>query len=202
MKNGEVFLRAAPSFLMRSGQGNAELGPTIQAESGRPPALKLGVSRSFVQVVGWMWLGLMIAGLGVPRGYSQDSPHARSDTAFANASLDVGKATPLREAEHFSSLREAVQPDIVLPDIYILVPARISAPEKISSRGSGDESAAKDFSLIDTATLKQQLQKAENDLRSLRNERIRLRKRMEQFKIHSVNGANGSMRKRMEMELL
>jgi len=196
MKNGEFVLRGAPSFLMKE---NAELGPTIQAESGGPPVLKFGVSRSFVQVVGWMLLGMMIAGPEVPRGYSQNSRLARSDTAIAKASLDVGKAAPSKESEHFSSPRKAVQPDIVLPDIYIIVRARVSEPEKISSRGSADEPAAKGYSPIDTTTLEQQLQKAENDLRSLRNERIRLGKRMEQFKIHSVNGANGSVRKRPEL---
>jgi len=199
MKNGEVALRTAPRFLMRGGQGSAELGPTIQAESGRPPALQLGVSRSFVQVVGWMLLGLIIVGSDVPRGYSQDSHLARSDTTIAKASLDGGEATPPRESKHFSSSRKAVQPDIVLPDIYIRVPARISEPEKISPRRSADELAAKGYSPIDTATLEQHLQKAENDLKSLRNACIRLRKRMEQFKTDSAQGANGSVGKRTEL---
>jgi len=196
MKNGEFVLRAAPSFLMKE---NAELGPTIQAESGGPLVLKFGVSRSFVQVVGWMLLSMMIAGPDVPRGYSQNSRLARSDTTIAKASLYGSEATPHSESKHFSSPRKAIQPDIVLPDIYILVPARISEPEKISSHGNADEPAAKGYSLVDTITLEQQLQKAENELRALRNERIRLWKRMEQFKIHSVNGANGSVRKRPEL---
>jgi len=193
MENSRVGLHLAPQFLKRERQGNAGPGPTFQAEYGGPPASKFSVSRRPVQVVGWMLFGLIIAGPNLSPLHSQDSRHAQANNAKAKELLAKRVTTPAKAAAPSSLSSKAVQPEIILPDIYIAVPARAAKSSEAS------ESASESAAPRDTTTLEQKLQKAESELRSLRNEHNRLIKDMELFKTRPVKGANRPVGQQREL---
>jgi hypothetical protein len=172
MKNGRVGVRVASKF---------------QAEFGGPPILKFGVSRRFAQVVGSMLLGAIIAGPNLPLLHAQDSRLAKTSDTKSPKSLAGRETTPPKESASISSTPKTVQSDIVLPDIFIPVP------------GTAVEFAAPSPAPIDTAKIKQQLQKAESELKSLQRERERLLKNLEQQKTRSVKGVNRSAVQRTEL---
>jgi hypothetical protein len=189
MKNGKVGLRAAPNSLMRIFQGKAGPGPIIQTDSGGPAVSKFAASGRFVQVFGWMLLGLIVAGPNLPSLHSQDSRLARVNDAKSKESPAEREATPAKESKQLSPPQKAVQPDIVLPDIYISIPAPAEASEP----------AVQNHSPVDTTTLKQRLQKAEGELESLQHERTRLMKNLEQMKTRPVKGANRPVGQKTEL---
>jgi len=111
MKNGEISLHAAPL-------------PPI--ESVANPAGKSKFSRRCLQVVAGIFLGLIIVIPDLSRVHSQDARHApleQTKTELAIAESDDALESPTNLLSP-----KAVQPDIVLPDIFIPVPADISAP--------------------------------------------------------------------------
>jgi hypothetical protein len=193
MENSRVGLHLAPQFLKRDRQGKAGPGPTFQAEFGGPPALKFTVSRRLVQVVGWMLFGVIIAGPNLSPLHSQDSRHAPAYNAKAKESVAKRARTPANESSLSSPSSKAVQPEIILPDIYIAVPARAAKSSEASDPASASVAPR------DTTTLKQKLQKAESELRTLRNEHSRLMKDMEQFKTRPIKGANRPVGQQREL---
>jgi hypothetical protein len=193
MENSRVGLHLVPQFLKRDRQGNAGPGPTFQAEFGGPPVSKFIVSRRLVQVVGWMLFGVIIAGPNLPPLHSQDSRHAPANKAKAKESVAKRVTTPANESALSSPSSKAVQPEIILPDIYIAVPPRAAKPSE------APEAASESAVPRDTTALKQKLQKAESELRSLRNEQGRLMKDMEQFKTRPVKGANRPVGQQREL---
>lgn len=183
MEKSRVGLHLAPPFLTRDRQGNAGPGPTFETEFGGPPVSKFTVSRRLVQLVGWMLFGVIIAGPDLSPLHSQDSRRVQADNAKAKESVAKRATTTANESSLSSPSSKAVQPEIILPDIYIGVPARAAKSSEAS------DSASAIAAPRDTTALKQKLQKAESELRFLRNEHSRLMKDMEQFKTHPVKGA-------------
>jgi hypothetical protein len=189
MKNGKAGRYVAPNFLTRFFQRKTGPGPVIQTESGglkvlivQPQFVCQSVKR-LVKLVGWMSLGFIIVGLHLPLLYAQDSRLARSAA---------------RKSPPVSPLPKPVQPDIVLPDIYIAVPGT-SESGKVTNDEGVVESASRNHPPVDTTALKQKLRKTEGELRSLQDERHRLIKTLEQVKTRSVKGANRSARQRTEL---
>jgi len=193
MENSRVGLHLAPQFLKRDRQGNAGPGPTFQAEHGGPPVSKVVASRRLVQVVGWMLFGLIIAGPNLSPLHSQDSRHAQADNAKAKKLVAKRVTTPAKESALSSPSSKAIQPEIVLPDIYIAVPARAAKSSETSDSASESDSPS------DTTALKQKLQKAESELQSLQHEHNRLIRDMEQFKTRAVKGANRPVGQQSEL---
>jgi hypothetical protein len=172
MKHGKVGL-LAPNFRMGLLKGKTgrvsrcaiglfqRLAEAISRFQNRR---RKGIWRSVVNVVRWMLLGIIIAGPNLQNLHSQDSRAARvADKKTPTTSVK------LRPSARTSEPARAAAPsrgEIVLPDIYITLPA-------------------------DTiAAIKKRLEQAERDLQQLERERSRLKNTLEQFQRRSRNGAS------------
>lgn len=187
MKHGKVGL-TAPDFLMRLLKGKTGRDPRRARGFLQPPAETIarfqgeprnGIWMSVVNVVRWMLLGVIIAGPSLQNLHSQDSRPARiAEKAKPTTPATLGRpAPPAPSASASEPARAPVSPheEIVLPDIYITVPA-------------------------DTiVALKKQLEKAERDLQQLERERGRLRKTLEQLEKRSFKGANPPAQRTTEL---
>jgi|GEM_PF-4801174 len=111
MKNGEVSLRAAPM---------------LSIESVAIPAGKSKFLCRCLQVVAGIFLGLIIAVPELSRVHSQDARHAPPDQKKTEIVLAERDGSP-ESPKNLSSPKTA-KPDIILPDIFIPVPADMSAP--------------------------------------------------------------------------
>ncbi len=175
MKHGKAGL-TAPNFLMRWWKGKTGcvprrvqgfLQPSADTISRFQGEQRNGIRRSVVNVVQWMLLGAIIAGPSLQNLHSQDSRPARiaektqpTTSAKLRQSGPLGSSAKAAEPARVSAPSRA---EIVLPDIYITLPA-------------------------DTiAALKKQLEKAEQNLRQLERERGRLQKTIEQLEKRSFN---------------
>jgi hypothetical protein len=187
MKHGKAGL-TAPHFLMRWWKGKTGCLPRRARRFFQPPAEAIlrfqggyrnGIRKIVVNVVRWMLFGVIIAGPSLQNLHSQDSRPARiaEKTPSANSAKRRQPGLPAPSARAAEPAR-AVAPsrrEVILPDIYITLPA-------------------------DTiAALKKQLEKAEQDLRLLERERGRLRKTLEQLQQRSFNGANPPAQRTTEL---
>ncbi len=187
MKHGKVGV-TAPNFLMRLLKGKTGLVPRRARGFLQPPAGTIasfqgeprnGIWMSLVNVVRWMMLGVIIAGPSLQNLHSQDSRPARiAEKTQPTTPAKLGQpAPPAPSARASEPARASVHPhgEIVLPDIYITVPA-------------------------DTiAALKKRLEKAESDLQQLERERGHLRKTLEQLERRSFKGANPPAQRTTEL---
>jgi hypothetical protein len=126
-----------------------------------------------------MLLGVIIAGPSLQNLHSQDSRPARiaEKAQSAISAKQRQSAPPASSARSAEPARAAVpsRREIVLPDIYITLPA-------------------------DTIkAIKKQLEQAERDLQQLERERSRLRKTLEQLQKRSFNGANPPAQRTTEL---
>jgi hypothetical protein len=126
-----------------------------------------------------MLLGVIIAGPSLQNLHSQDSRPARigEKTPPVNSAKlqQPGLPAPLTRAVEPARAAAPSRSEVVLPDIYITLPA-------------------------DTiAALKKQLEKAERDLQQLERERGRLQKTLEQLQKRSFNGANPPAQRTTEL---
>jgi hypothetical protein len=187
MKHGKAGL-TAPNFLMRWFKGKAGciprrvreffplLAETISRFQGEQ---RNGIWRSVVNVVRWMLLGVIIAGPSLQNLHSQDSRPMRiaekTQSATSAKLRQPGPLAPSARATEPARVAAPLRGEIVLPDIYITLPA-------------------------DTiAALKKQLEQAEHDLQQLERERGRLQKTIEQLETRSFNGANPPARRTTEL---
>lgn len=187
MKHGKAGL-TAPNFLTRWLQGKTGSIPRRAEGFPRSPVETIsrfqgeqrnGIWRHVVNVVRWMLLGVIIAGPTLQNLHSQDSRPARiaekTQPAISTNLRQPGlPSLPARTTEPARASAPS-RPEIVLPDIYITLPA-------------------------DTiAALKRQLEKAERELQLLERERGRLRKTLEQLEKRSFNGANPPVQRTTEL---
>ena len=187
MEHGKAGL-TAPNLLMRLLKGKAGCIPRRGRGFLQPPAEAIsrfngehrnGIRRSVVNVVRWMLLGVIIAGPSLQNLHSQDARPARiAEKTQPAISAKLRWPGPLAPSARIVEPARASAPsrrEIVLPDIYITLPA-------------------------DTiAALKKQLEKAEHDLQQLERERGRLRKTLEQLQKRSFNGANRPAQRTTEL---
>jgi hypothetical protein len=187
MKHGKAGL-TAPNFLMRWLKGKTGrvprgvrgfLPPLAETISRFQGEHNKGIWRSVVNVVRWMLLGVIIAGPSLQNLHSQDSRPARiAEKTQPTTSVRLSQpGPPVPSARAAEPARASVpsRSEIVLPDIYITLPA-------------------------DTiAMLKKQLEKAERDLQKLERERGRIKKTLEQFQRRSFNGANPPTQRTTEL---
>jgi hypothetical protein len=187
MKHGKAGL-TAPDFLMRwlkgktgsiSRRAQRFLQPPVETISRFQGGQRDGIWRSVVNVVRWMLLGVIVAGPSLQNLHSQDSRPARiaekkQPTTSINLRQPGPPSLPAREAEPARAAAPS-RSEIVLPDIYITLPA-------------------------DTiAALKKQLEKAEQELRLLERERGRLRKTIDHLEKRSSHGANPPAQRTTEL---
>jgi hypothetical protein len=186
MKHGKAGL-TAPNFLMRWLKGKTGSIPRVR-RLPQPPAETIsrfqgeqynGIWRNVVNVVRWMLLGFIIAGPSLQNLHSQDSRPARiaekTQPAISTNLRQSGPPAPSARVAKPARALAPSRPEIVLPDIYITLPA-------------------------DTiAALKKQLEKAEQELRLLERERGRLRKTLDQLEKRSFNGANPPAQRTTEL---
>jgi hypothetical protein len=158
----------------------APKAPVPQAREGNQLNSKDWAMKN-VKVVGWILFGLIIAGPKPPMLYPQDSRLARLEDGKSKNETVLSQA-PKGSASH----EKVVQPDIILPDIYISIPSRGAKPPEVL------KPAQQDHSSTDSTALKQKLQKAEIKLRHLQNERQHLLKTLEQLKMRPLKGASRS----------
>jgi hypothetical protein len=187
MKHGKAGLTAS-NFLMRLLKGKTGYGPRRERRFLQPPAEAItrfpvahrnGIRRSVVNVVRWMLLGVIVAGPSLQNLHSQDSRPARiAEKTQPATSAKLSRLGPPAPSARTAEPARASAPsrsEIVLPDIYITLPA-------------------------DTiAALKKQLEKAERDLQQLERERGRIKKTLEQFQRRSFNGANPPAQRTTEL---
>jgi type IV secretory pathway VirB10-like protein len=155
------------------------LQPPAETISGFQGEHHNGIRRSVVNVVRWMLLGVIIAGPSLQNLHSQDSrpPRIAEKTPPATSAKlrQPGPPAPPAKAAEPARASAPTRSEVVLPDIYITLPA-------------------------DTiAALKKQLEKAERDLRQLDRERGRLQKTLEQLEKRSFNGANPPAQRTTEL---
>jgi hypothetical protein len=187
MKHGKAGL-TAPNFLVRLWKGKTGCVPRRVQGFPQPPADTIsrfqgeqrnGIWRSAVNVVRWMLLGVIVAGPSLQNLQSQDSSPARiagkTQPTTSTKLRQPGPPAPSARAAESERPSAPSRSEIILPDIYITLPA-------------------------DTiAALKKQLEKAEQGLRLLERERGRLRKTLEQLEKRSFNGANPPAQRTTEL---
>lgn len=110
MMNGEVSLRAAPM---------------LSIKSVAIPNAKSKFSRRGLQVVAGIFLGLIVIVPELSRVHSQDARHAPPEQTKREFAITERDSVP--QSPQNSPSPQVAKPDIILPDIFIPIPADISA---------------------------------------------------------------------------
>jgi hypothetical protein len=150
--------------------------------------MKNGKASSSFAIVGWILLGLIIAGPNLPLR-SQDS-RAGGDAGKKRETTSIKPLSPPAKTMQPSPQAQKPLPEIILPDIYIDAAQDHSHAQSQARKDGLAKSVAPSDTLI---TLKRYLEKAERELEQLQRERSRIIKTLEKIKKSPAKGASSSI---------